>query len=103
MLYFAFPYKTNSTAATTCTLCGPIFLTTVATFASTTLFLFYQFTDYHVVADGYGGKGFLLSDSSTPEIDATLTKAQETASGGKAVLINALIGKTDFRQGPISV
>lgn len=66
-------------------------------------FLFYQFTDYHVVADGYGGKGFLLSDSSTPEIDATLTKAQETASGGKAVLINALIGKTDFRQGSISV
>lgn len=62
-----------------------------------------EFTDYHVVADGYGGKGFLLSDSSTPEIDATLTKAQETASGGKAVLINALIGKTDFRQGSISV
>ena len=58
-----------------------------------------------MVADGYGGKGFLLSDSSTrtPEIDATLTKAQETASGGKAVLINALIGKTDFRQGSISV
>lgn len=56
-----------------------------------------------MVADGYGGKGFLLSDSSTPEIDATLTKAQETAIGGKAVLINALIGKTDFRQGSISV
>lgn len=62
-----------------------------------------EFTDYHVVADGYGGKGFLLKDPSTAEIDATLTKAQEVARDGKAVLINALIGKTDFRKGSISV
>lgn len=62
-----------------------------------------QFTDYHVVADGYGGKGFLLSDPSTSEIDATLSQAQDIARDGTAVLINALIGKTDFRQGSISV
>ena len=62
-----------------------------------------QFTDYHIVADGYGGKGLLLSDPSTAEIDATLTKAQDIARDGTAVLINALIGKTDFRQGSISV
>ena len=64
---------------------------------------FLQFTDYHIVADGYGGKGILLSDPSTSEIDTTLTQAQDIARGGTAVLINALIGKTDFRQGSISV
>lgn len=64
---------------------------------------FSQFTDYHIVADGYGGKGILLRDPSTSEIDATLTQAQDIARGGTAVLINVLIGKTDFRQGSISV
>ena len=64
---------------------------------------FSQFTDYQIVADGYGGKGLLLSDPSTSEIDATLSKAQDIARDGTAVLINALIGKTDFRQGSISV
>ena len=64
---------------------------------------FLQFTDYHIVADGYGGKGILLSDPSTSEIDTTLTQAQDIARSGTAVLINALIGKTDFRQGSISV
>lgn len=62
-----------------------------------------QFTDYHKVAEGYGGKGFLLSNSSTEEIDKTLSQAQEVARDGTAVLINALIGKTDFREGSISV
>ncbi|XP_020605840.1 acetolactate synthase-like protein [Orbicella faveolata] len=62
-----------------------------------------EFTDYHIVADGYGGKGILLSDPSTSEIDTTLTQAQDIARDGTAVLINALIGKTDFRQGSISV
>lgn len=45
----------------------------------------------------------LLSDPSTAEIDATLIKAQDFAREGTAVLINALIGKSDFRQGSISV
>ena len=62
-----------------------------------------QFTDYHKVAEGYGGKGFLLSNPSTEEIDKTLSQAQEVARDGTAVLINALIGKTDFREGSISV
>ena len=64
---------------------------------------FSQFTDYHIVADGYGGKGILLRGPSTSEIDTTLTQAQDIARDGTAVLINALIGKSDFRQGSISV
>lgn len=55
------------------------------------------------MADGYGGKGLLLSNSSTAEIDSTLSRAQDLAKDGTAVLINALIGKTDFREGSISV
>ncbi|CAH3167279.1 unnamed protein product [Porites lobata] len=62
-----------------------------------------EFTNYHIVADGYGGKGLLLSNSSTAEIDSTLSRAQDLARDGTAVLINALIGKTDFREGSISV
>ncbi|KAJ7372428.1 hypothetical protein OS493_018931 [Desmophyllum pertusum] len=62
-----------------------------------------EFTDYHTVADGFGGKGLLLSDPSTSAIDTALSQAQDIARDGTAVLINALIGKTDFRQGSISV
>ena len=37
------------------------------------------------------------------EIDYLLEKAQVLQKQGKPVLINALIGKTDFREGSISV
>ena len=50
-----------------------------------------------------GVEASCLNDPSTAKIDATLTKAQDIARDGTAVLINALIGKTDFRQGSISV
>ncbi len=58
-------------------------------------------TDYHRVAEGYGGKGFLLERPG--EIRETLERAQRAAAEGHPVLINALIGKTDFRKGSISM
>ena len=58
-------------------------------------------TDYHVVAEGYGGKGFLLKKGDN--IPAVLRQAKETAMSGIPVLINAQIGKTDFRKGSISM
>jgi acetolactate synthase-1/2/3 large subunit len=58
-------------------------------------------TDYHRVAQGYGGEGIVLEHPD--QIDAVLVQAQETARGGTPVLINALIGKSDFREGSISV
>jgi thiamine pyrophosphate-dependent acetolactate synthase large subunit-like protein len=67
------------------------------------LCFFLQFTDYDIVAEGYGGAGLKLGRASDEEIVATLEKAQELASEGKAVLINALIGKSNFREGSISV
>jgi len=58
-------------------------------------------TDYDVVAEGYGGKGFrVASPDLVPDILAT---ARQEADAGRPVLINALIGKTDFRKGSISV
>ena len=58
-------------------------------------------TDYHRVAEGFGGIGILLNDPTMiPEV---LTYAREAASNGQPVLINAILGKTDFRKGSISM
>jgi acetolactate synthase-1/2/3 large subunit len=56
---------------------------------------------YHVVAEGYGGKGLLLTDPA--QIDATLEEAKRLARAGKPSCINIHIEKTDFRKGSISV
>ena len=58
-------------------------------------------TNYHLVAQGYGGEGFCVDDpAQVPEI---LQKGKEVAGNGRPVLINAMIGKTDFRKGSISM
>lgn len=57
--------------------------------------------DYHVVAEGCGGKGLRVDDAR--EVDSTLTKALELSRSGAPVLVNAIIGKTDFRKGSISM
>jgi acetolactate synthase-1/2/3 large subunit len=58
-------------------------------------------TDYHLVAEGYGGKGLLLDDPA--QIESTVEKAKALAREGHPVVINCLIGKTDFRKGSISI
>ena len=58
-------------------------------------------TDYHRVAEGYGGKGFVLDREE--DIDRVFEEARQAAQAGHPVLINALIGKTDFRKGSISM
>ena len=58
-------------------------------------------TDYHKVAEGYGAKGFLIERAE--EINETLQAARSAAKDGKPVLINVRIGKTDFREGSISM
>jgi acetolactate synthase-1/2/3 large subunit len=58
-------------------------------------------TDYHLVAEGFGGKGFLLD--SPDKITQTLAAAKAEAARGRPVLINALLGKSDFRKGSISM
>ena len=58
-------------------------------------------SDYHAVAQSFGGKGFLLKDSS--QIDDVLQRAKAAAKAGHPVLINAHLSKTDFRKGSISM
>lgn len=58
-------------------------------------------TDYHVVAEGFGGKGFLLD--SEEDIAPTLAAARDEVSRGKPVLINVHLSKSDFRKGSLSM
>ncbi len=58
-------------------------------------------TDYHKVAEGYGGVGMVLEDPA--RIDATLAEAKRIAASGRPVCINVHLRKTDFRKGSISI
>ncbi|HEY1546720.1 MAG TPA: thiamine pyrophosphate-binding protein [Kofleriaceae bacterium] len=58
-------------------------------------------TDYHKVAEGYGGVGLMLNDPS--RVDATLAEAKAIARGGRPVCINVHLRRTDFRKGSISI
>lgn len=60
-----------------------------------------EHTDYQDSAIGLGGVGYKITD---PElIPEVLAQAKEDAAAGKPVLVNAIIGKTDFRKGSISM
>jgi acetolactate synthase-like protein len=61
------------------------------------------YTPYHEVSTGYGGDGAEVSDWSHASLTASILRAQASAKGGVSFLINVLIGKTDFREGSISV
>lgn len=57
--------------------------------------------DYHRVAEGFGALGLRLDD---PElIPEVLQQAKAAAAAGRPVLINAILDKTDFRKGSISM
>uniref|UniRef100_A0A3Q2QTH3 2-hydroxyacyl-CoA lyase 2 n=1 Tax=Fundulus heteroclitus TaxID=8078 RepID=A0A3Q2QTH3_FUNHE len=58
---------------------------------------------YHTVADGYGGKGYLVGRENEDQLRDIIQQAQRDAREGKATLLNVLIGKTNFREGSISV
>ncbi len=60
-----------------------------------------RFTSYEKVAEGYGGKGLLLTDPA--RIDETLAEAKALSKQGIPVCINVHISKTDFREGSISI
>lgn len=57
--------------------------------------------DYHRVAEGWGAAGLLLERPE--EIPEVLAEAKRLAAEGTPVLVNARIGKTDFRKGSISM
>ncbi len=58
-------------------------------------------TDYDVVAEGYGGRGYLVEseDQIVPAIEA----AKADAAAGRPALLNVLLAKSDFRKGSLSM
>lgn len=58
-------------------------------------------SDYHLAAEAFGAKGFLLDASD--KIRHVLLQAKQAASNGQPVLINAILGRSDFREGSISM
>jgi acetolactate synthase-like protein len=58
-------------------------------------------TDYHKVAEGYGGVGLLLNEPG--RVDSVLAEAKAIARTGRPVCINVHLRKTDFRKGAISM
>ena len=58
-------------------------------------------SQYHMIADALDAKGILLD--TIEHADEVLKNAKAASQNGTPVLINALLGKTDFRKGSISV
>jgi thiamine pyrophosphate-dependent acetolactate synthase large subunit-like protein len=58
-------------------------------------------TAYDRVAAGFGSAGLLLDNPA--QTTATLLAAQDAVANGQAVLINAILNKSDFRKGSISM
>ncbi|MEM7154094.1 MAG: thiamine pyrophosphate-binding protein [Myxococcota bacterium] len=58
-------------------------------------------SDYHRVAAGFGAKG--LKVERAEDLPGVMADAKKAAAEGTPVLINALIGKSDFRKGSLSM
>ena len=58
-------------------------------------------TDYHKAAEGLGGVGLELRETSA--VDRVLAEAKAAAKAGSPVLINVHLAGTDFRKGSISM
>jgi acetolactate synthase-1/2/3 large subunit len=58
-------------------------------------------TDYHRVAAGFGAGGLVIHNND--EVDDVLGQAVEIATGGHPVLVNAMIDRSDFREGSLSI
>lgn len=58
-------------------------------------------TDYHLAAEGLGAKGFLLT--APDQIDNVLQQAKAAAAAGQPVLVNALLNRSSFREGSLSM
>ncbi len=57
--------------------------------------------DYHKVAEGCGARG--LRVDSMAEVNATLDEAVRLSRAGHPVLVNAIMGRSDFRKGSLSM
>ncbi len=60
-----------------------------------------RYTDYHKVAESFGGRGGVASQAE--EVAGVLADARAAAGAGAPYLINALLGKSEFRKGSLSM
>jgi len=60
-----------------------------------------SYADYHLVAEGWGAAGIVVREEAA--LDAAFSQAKEIARSGRPVLVNILLGKTDFRKGSLSM
>jgi len=60
-----------------------------------------RYNDYHKLADALDAKGVLVD--KIDDVDNAVKTAKKESKKEKAVLINALLGKTDFRKGSMSL
>ncbi len=58
-------------------------------------------TDYHKVAEGYGGRGLVVTRNA--DVRAVLEEALALVRAGHPMLVNAHLAKTEFRKGSISM
>lgn len=61
------------------------------------------YTDYHKAAQGLGAQGLLLSRENEDQVVKVLHDAQQRCQDGHPVVVNILIGRTDFRDGSIAM
>ena len=58
-------------------------------------------TDYHRVAEGFGAAGLVVK--RTADVPAVLAEARSIARGGKPVLVNVWLDRSEFREGSLSM
>jgi len=58
-------------------------------------------SNYHEVVQGFGAAGLVVK--KTADVPSVLQQAREIARGGKPVLVNVWLDRTDFREGSISM
>lgn len=62
-----------------------------------------EYTNYEKSAEGLGAKGILIDRSNGNDAATIIQRALELTRKGTPVMINALLGKTNFREGSLSV
>ncbi|XP_061299273.1 2-hydroxyacyl-CoA lyase 2 [Pezoporus flaviventris] len=62
-----------------------------------------HYLGYHLVAEALGAKGFVVGRQDRERLGSVILAAQDSCRRGHPVLLNALIGRTGFRDGAISV
>jgi hypothetical protein len=60
-------------------------------------------TSYEKVGQALGAEGTLLTANDSDRLEEHLLKSVTDCCNGKSTVINAIIGKSDFRAGSISV